>query len=483
MPERDRGVDGRALSVAGKTGAVPAQTAPHGERRRLLRAGGVLARGFVAALLALRLRDAQAATIVAVRVWPARDYTRVTLELDRPLSYRHALLADPPRLLVDLDGVDLDGEIRDLVAKVRPDDPYIGQIRVGQYRPGVVRIVVDLKEAIEPQLFTLAPVAKYRHRLVIDLYPRVPTDPLLALLEQNARDDDPPPKPGPDPLAALIQERERARQADTPAGPGQSPRAPAARPAERPLPVERGRAGATSVKRMVTIAIDPGHGGEDPGAIGRRGTREKDVVLAIAQELRALVRAEPGMRAFMTRDSDYYVPLGTRVRKARQVGADLLVSIHADAFVESHARGASVFVLSERGATSSAARWLASRENRADRVGGVSLRRRHREAARVLLDLTAAEQIRSSRQLGGMVLRHLAEVGQLHKPRVEHAAFAVLKAPDVPSILVETAFISNPHEERRLADPRYQRHIAQAIFRGLRSYLVRNPPAARGRAV
>jgi N-acetylmuramoyl-L-alanine amidase len=232
---------------------------------------------------------------------------------------------------------------------------------------------------------------------------------------------------------------------------------------------------------MVTVAIDPGHGGEDPGAVGRYGTLENDVVLAVAFRLRDRITAEPNMRAFMTRDSDYFVPLATRVRKARAVSADLFVSVHADAFVLPHARGSSVFVLSDRSASSVGARWLASRENRADLIGGVNLPRRNREVARVLLDLSTTAQIRESKRLAGAVLGELRGIGQLHKIGVEEAAFAVLRAPDIPSILVETAFISNPDEERKLRDPRYQDKLADAIFAGIRKFFRRNPPAARGR--
>ncbi len=390
-------------------------------------------------------------------MWPARDYTRVTLELDAPLPFTQLLVADPPRLVVDLDGLDLDPTLRELVAKVKPDDPYIRQVRVGQFRPRVVRIVFDLKTEVSPQLFTLPPIAAYRHRLVLDLYPREPIDPLQALLAQV--------QPGPatgvpeDPIGALIRDRDRATTPE---------------PA-RPVPP------GPPVARLVTIAIDPGHGGEDPGAIGQGGTREKDVVLAIGELLRRRVNAEPNMRAYMTRDADFFVPLATRVNNARRVQADLFVSVHADAFVDRAARGASVYVLSERGASSGAARWLADRENRADLIGGVNLARRNREVAQVLLELSTTAQIKDSRNLARIVLDQLGGVGRLHKPHVEQAGFAVLKSPDVPSILVETAFISNPQEEKRLADLDYQERIADAIFAGIRRYFVRYPPAPKGR--
>lgn len=469
---------------------------PERGRRRFLT-------GVPGALLALELPLAHGATVVAVRVWPARDYTRVTLELDEPLRTSHFTVTDPPRLVVDIEGVDTDAALRDIVAKVQANDPYIASVRVGQNRPRVTRLVFDLKAPVAPQVFTLAPIAAYRHRLVLDLHPAQPPDPLAQLIEQTrgtaaeavaapppgaaggtgtvaqgatstaggaagAAVDGPPaaptasaaargrdaPKGVDDPIAGLIRERD-------PSG------------APRPSPPPR-------VTRMITVAIDPGHGGEDPGAIGRYGTMEKDVVLAVAFRLRDRINAEPNMRAFMTRDSDFFVPLATRVSKARAVQADLFVSVHADAFVLPHARGSSVFVLSDSTASSVGARWLASRENRADLIGGVNLPRRNREVARVLLDLSTTAQIRDSKRLGAAVLGELRSVGDVHKPAVEQAAFAVLRAPDIPSILVETAFISNPDEERKLRNPRYQAQLADAIFAGIRRHFRRHPPGPRG---
>jgi N-acetylmuramoyl-L-alanine amidase len=435
-------------------------------------------------LLALELPLAHGATILAVRVWPAKDYTRVTLELDQPMRTSHFTVPDPPRMVVDLEGIELDTALREIVAKVQPNDPYIATVRVGQNQPRVTRLVFDLKAPVVPQVFTLAPVAAYRHRLVLDLYPSEPPDLLMQLVERTQRaaaaareagagvpaqaPDAPPSAPpgarpaGPDdPIAALIRDRDREP-------------APSSRPG-----TSRGRERGRSLARMVTVAIDPGHGGEDPGAIGRYGTLEKDVVLAIGRRLRERIDAEPNMRAYMTRDSDFFVPLGTRVAKARAVAADLFVSIHADAFVEPHARGSSVYVLSERGATSVGARWLASRENRSDLIGGVNLPRRNREVARVLLDLSTASQVQDSRRLGAAVLGELRTVGDVHKKAVEQASFAVLRAPDIPSILVETAFISNPDEERKLRDPRFQQRVADALFAGVRAYFLQHPPAPR----
>jgi N-acetylmuramoyl-L-alanine amidase len=320
---------------------------------------------------------------------------------------------------------------------------------------------------------------------VLDLHPAIALDPLKTLLDDvRSRAARPASPPAADPIAALLRDRyaaqERLAQPDEDVTPAPAPASAAA--ADRQRAAGGKRPSPAVITRMVTIAIDPGHGGEDPGAIGRRGTQEKDVVLRIAQLLRERVDAEPNMRAFMTRDGDFFVPLATRVTKARRVQADLLLSIHADAFVRPQASGASVYVLSERGASSSAARWLASKENASDRIGGVNLGRRNREVRQVLLDLSTTAQIQDSSRLGQIVLGELGDVGQLHKPRIEQAGFAVLKAPDIPSILVETAFISNPREERRLADTRYQARIADAIFRGVRGYLLRHPPAPKARA-
>jgi len=243
------------------------------------------------------------------------------------------------------------------------------------------------------------------------------------------------------------------------------------------------KSGKSSHRRLLTIAIDPGHGGEDPGAIGKRGSREKDIVLSISRRLKQKIEAEPDMRSYLTRDGDYFVPLHVRVNKARRVQADLFVSIHADAFVKPHARGASVFALSQQGATSTAARWLANKENSADLIGGLNIKTQDKQVAQLLLDMSTTAQIKDSLKLGDAVLKQIGGFAKLHKPQVEQASFAVLKAPDVPSILIETAFISNPEEEARLNDHEYQEQIAQAILRGIRSYFAKNPPVAKSRQI
>jgi N-acetylmuramoyl-L-alanine amidase len=406
------------------------------------------------------LQIARGASLLDVRLWPAADYTRLTLEHDQPLRFTHFMVRETPplRLVVDIEDVELSPRLKELVSRVGADDPYIALVRVGQNRPRVVRLVIELKEDIRPDVFALPPVGPYRHRLVLDLRPVDPPDPLLALLrEHEARLPDGERRDD----AALLRE---VRKAD----------------ANRDAAAPRGRSRERTVDRLLTIAVDPGHGGEDPGAIGKRGTQEKDVTLNIAQRLHRLIEAERGMRVLLTRDGDFFVPLRERVEKARRVQADLFVSIHADAWIRPDARGSSVFALSERGASSTAAAWMARRENDADLIGGINLGTRDPQLAQVLLDLSTTAQINDSLRFGNAVLRELERINTLHKPRVEQAGFAVLKAPDIPSILVETAFISNPDEERRLTDERYQQSIATAILGGIRRHLARNPPAARG---
>jgi N-acetylmuramoyl-L-alanine amidase len=344
---------------------------------------------------------------------------------------------DPERLVLDLEGVDFSAALAELQGKVAEGDPYVQKLRVGRNRPGVLRMVLDLKGEVKPQVFTLKPVAEYGHRLVLDIYPVVPLDPLAALIEADAKL---PKKP-------------------------ELPERGAAPPPDKPR-----------VARMATIVLDPGHGGEDPGARGRRGSREKDITLTIAKRLKTMIDAEPDMRAVLTRDADFYVPLQVRVDKARRVKADLFVSVHADAFIKPHARGSSVFALSERRATSEAARWLAKKENEADLVGGVNIDVKDKYLAQTLLDLSQTATIDHSLRLGNSVLGELGQVNTLHKARVEQASFAVLKSPDVPSILVETAFISNPDEEKRLNDVEYQDQLARAILAGIKRYLAKHPP-------
>jgi len=413
----------------------------------------------------------------------------VTLENDSELKTNHFVLKDPYRLFVDIEGLELNAKLKELVAKIKSNDPYIKQVRVGQNRPNVVRLVFDLKEEVSPQVFTLQPVGNYKHRLVFDLYPANPVDPLTAMIEKGEWDKDtskiaqaPASTVNPADILAgksdgKVDLKPEIRNDDKPeikpntTAAVEKQEKPADKPAEKPVPLTR----------MITIAIDPGHGGEDPGAIGRGGSREKDVVLAIAKRLKAKIEQHPNMRAMLTRDSDYFVPLNVRVQKARAVQADLFMSVHADAFINSSARGSSVFVLSEKGASSTAARWLADKENAADLIGGVNIKTHDKQLASVLLDLSTTAQINDSLKLGKVVLSEISGINRLHKGSVEQAGFAVLKAPDIPSILIETAFISNPEEEAKLTDNAYQDQLAEAVMKGIRKYFSKNPPLAKNR--
>jgi N-acetylmuramoyl-L-alanine amidase len=424
--------------------------------------------GFSGAALLLSVSPvgrAAATSLLAVRVWPSLEYTRITLESRDALKFAHFTVQNPERLVIDIEGVELNNVLGSLPGKIADTDPYIKLIRAGRNKPGVVRLVMELKTEVKPQVFTLAPVGQYGHRLVMDIYPSQPIDPLMQLARQGD----------------IQYEGDVAP--DQPDAPAQSQTAePAPEPANQTASRDAGgKRAEVGVSRLVTIVLDPGHGGEDPGAVGRGGSYEKNVTLEVAQRLQKKIDADPTMRAVLTRDADFFVPLGTRVAKARRVRADLFVSIHADAFVRPDARGSSVFVLSDRGATSSAARWLAQRENSADLIGGVNLDVKDPYLARTLLDLSQTATMNDSMKLGRAVLGELGGVNTLHKPHVEQAAFAVLKAPDIPSILVETAFISNPEEEKRLTDDAYQDKLADAILRGIRRYLAKNPPLAKSR--
>ena len=418
------------------------------------------------ALLLTEIDIAWGAKILGVRIWPSEDYTRITLESDTPLPITQQILTNPDRLVVDVQGLELNPTLKDLVAKVKPNDPYVSQIRVGQFQPGIVRLVFDLKEPIKPQLFTLDPISEYNYRMVFDLYPTTPPDPLMELVKSSARKESALAKSNEeiDLIAQFATKQEK-----------EAPKNPVAQaiPENKPLPAP------AKYNRLITIAIDPGHGGEDPGAIGAAGSREKNVVLAIAKRLKDKIEGEAYMRPYLTRDGDYFVPLHMRVQKARRVQADLFVSIHADAFIESRARGASVFALSQMGASSSMARWMANKENASDLIGGINIKTQDRQVANLLLDMSTTAQIKDSLQVGNSILKQIGGFATLHKGKVEQASFAVLKAPDIPSILVETAFISNPQEEARLNDDGYQDQIAEAILRGIKEYISKNPPVAK----
>lgn len=396
-------------------------------------------------------------TISAGRVWPAAEYTRITLESATPIQYSLSILKNPDRVVVDLEDIRFTPELENLPGKVGVNDPYIRALRIGRFKPGVLRLVLDLKTEVVPQAFELKPVANYGYRLVLDIYPAIPPDPLMALLGGGAMTM---PQTGDADTKSEARSQDRSNRGGEALG--------KAKP---------------EVRRLIIIAIDPGHGGEDPGAISRSGTQEKDITLAIAQKLKGKIDKEPNMRAALTRDGDYFISLPMRLTKARQLNADLFVSVHADAFIKPHARGSSVFALSERGATSAAARWLAKKENDADLIGGVNLDGKDHYLKQTLLDLSQTATINDSLKLGREVLAEIGDINHLHKNEVEQAGFAVLKSPDIPSILVETAFISNPDEEKKLRDTAYQDKMAEAMLAGIKRYFANNPPLARSKMV
>jgi N-acetylmuramoyl-L-alanine amidase len=453
--------------------------------------------------------QASSGEVVAARVWPGSDYTRITFETSKEVTYKMTELANPQRLVLDIDDVSLSNALKGLVDKVQGGDPYIKKIRTGIFKPGTVRVVVDLKMPIKPKLFELKPAAEYKYRLVLDIYPK--QDQLMALVEPpsvNKPDTSVPEKP------PAITPTVPVATPEAPGGwsPGDQmakpkPEKKAEKPAEKPAIVVAPEEKATAqpeetgtetpaessdgsaddntptpkMDRLVIVAIDAGHGGEDPGAHGQNGTNEKDITLAIAKKLKALVDATPNMRGALTRDGDYFIPLHGRVVKARKMQADLFVSIHADAFTSPDARGSSVFALSERGATSAMARYLAKTENESDLIGGVSLDDKDPNLARTLLDLSQTATISGSLKLGKAVLGRIGVINELHKGSVEQAGFAVLKSPDIPSILVETAFISNPDEERRLNTEEYRTKMAKAVLAGIKRYFASNPPLAKSK--
>ena len=467
-------------------------------RRDLLKASSLV-------LLLGQAELARGASILAVRVWPAADYTRVTIESDTALRTHQTFVEQPPRLAVDIEGIELNAALRELVGKVRSDDPYIVGVRVGQFNATTVRLVLDLRQAVKPQVFNLAPVlsgqSQFQHRLVLDLYPMAQIDPLEALIAEHVQGD----KKSKDALDELIAKQQQNKPsppaASSTAASSTSPPAPvvatAPPPAPPPAPISKPSTPAAkpstpepSYDRFVVVALDAGHGGEDPGAIGPNGTKEKDVVLQMAHRLKerinnTVLKTKNGqlpLRAFLTRDADFFLPLHVRVQKAQKVQADLFISLHADAFFTPQARGASVFALSQGAASSAAARWMANKENGADAIGGLNLKVQDKTVQRALLDMSTTAQINDSMKLGNEMLGQIRRVGKLHKPQVEQAGFAVLKAPDIPSLLVETAFISNPEEEALLISEAYQVKLTEALMRGIENYFLRNPPLARNRS-
>jgi N-acetylmuramoyl-L-alanine amidase len=397
---------------------------------------------FLLALLALPVAAGEA-KVTGVRLWSAPDNTRLVFELSEPVEHSVFGLSKPDRLIVDLKNASISGK----VDAPGPAEQRLLKIRHGQQNGKDLRVVLDLRQSVRAKSFLLKPGGSYGHRLVVELLDR---------------DGGAGPGSGPG------------------GGSGAAPKAGGAAPvagkASGPAAAPAKAAKATSLGRDIVVAIDAGHGGEDPGAIGASGSREKDITLAIARRLEKLVRAEPGMRPVLTRTGDYFVPLRKRIQIARKHKADFFVSIHADAFKDPRARGSSVFVLSDRGASSEAARWLAESENASDLVGGVSLDDKDDVLASVLLDLSQTGTRKASLDGAQSVFAELGKLGDVHAAEVQQAGFLVLKAPDVPSMLVETAFISNPDEERRLRNPAHQQQIAEAVLRGVRAYFQKAPP-------
>lgn len=405
-------------------------------RRQIVRSA---AAGMLLTVSPIALGKKAAPQFVAVRIWPANAYTRITIEASQRLDYKFFTLDNPRRLVIDINGVTLNSAMQELSGKVQRSDPYIAGIRAGQNTPSTVRVVVDLKTAVNPQVFGLNPVANFKHRLVIDLYPASTSD---------ARD----------PLMALLEDYSEGKISQQGTGKGTPP----VQQHEYEPSVSRG-------KRKAVVVIDPGHGGEDPGAIGPSGLREKDVVLAISRLMKKRLDAM-GYKTHLTRNEDVFIPLSVRVAKARRLKADLFVSVHADAFTNPSARGTGVYALSTKGATSAGAQFLAKTQNNADLIGGVRTMG-NRDVDTAILDMTQTVTNKDSLALGDKVLKELGKHNKLHKGSVDRANFAVLRAPDIPSILVETAFISNPTEERMLASNSFREKCADAIADGIKAYL------------
>lgn len=431
-------------------------------------------------LIFLLSKASFAANILAVRVWPSEDYTRITIESDKKLNFKQKILIHPHRAFIDLYEINLNETLKELFSKITPNDPQIIKVRVGQFQPKIVRIVFNLKTPVKIQTFTLQPIGNYHHRLVIDLYPEVIPDPLMALIEKNrekGKDSNQTitekmdhfskysfienSDQNKDPIDVIvsncISNQTNKKINDT----------TITKTSKLCFPSYKDN---TITPRIVTIAIDPGHGGEDPGAIGPSGTHEKTVVLDIGKRLRKKIDNQNDMQAMLTRDSDFFVPLRVRVQKAQRVRADLFVSIHADAFTSPTAHGSSVYALSEHDASSSSAYWLANQENSSDAIGGVQLTKQNPILSKILLDMSTSAQIRDSLHSGKCILDEISKINKLHKLNVEQAGFAVLRAPNIPSILVETAFISNPIEENKLKNETYREQIAEAIFQGIKRY-------------
>jgi N-acetylmuramoyl-L-alanine amidase len=386
--------------------------------------------------------------ITAARYWAGPEHTRLTLESSTPIKYTITMLDSPKRVVMDMENISLTTSLESLSSRLKSEDPLVSTLRIGRFTQRIVRLVMELKADVVPKAFALDPMDQFGHRLVLDIHPS-------ELAAKTHKHDH-------DPLMALLQKTKK----------------PTTTKHEYSQPSNIIQTATTSkpkMKKMIVVAIDAGHGGKDPGAIGAKGTMEKNVTLSIAKKLKAKLDKEPNMRAILTRDGDQFLSLAARRLKARQANADLFVSIHADAAPRKQAHGSSVYALSENGATSTTASWLAKRENEADLIGGIKLDDKDRYLKQTLIDLSMNATIDDSIRLASNVLNEIGTINHLHKRQVEQAGFAVLKSPDIPSILVETAFISNQAEETKLGSDAYQNKLADAIFAGLKRYFDHRP--------
>ena len=433
------------------------------------------------ALSVLPVRVAEAAEMVDVRMWPAPEYTRVTLEHDKPIKFKYFLVRSPKpyRLVVDIEGLTLTKRLQQMISNVSPNDPFIQSVRIGQYTPEIVRLVMDLKKEVRPEVFSLKPVANYKYRLIFDVYPAGGD----AIADVIANLDNK------DPLQEVIKKSSTSDKAEKPTdttkttpakSSGSQSGATAAKDSPKSAQKPKTVSKPPAKKRDLVIVVDAGHGGEDPGAVGKAKTYEKHITLSIAKRLERLIKKESGMKVVMTRKSDHFVSLSQRVMIAQKAKAHLFVSIHADAWTKPSAKGTSVYALAERGATSSAAMWLAKNQNEADLIGGANFQEVDRRLQSVLVDMATSWKIDYSLQWGHTVLQYLAKINTLHRKQVEQAGFLVLKAPGIPSILVETAFISNPQEERKLKTAAYQQKVAEAILRGIKTQVKKNDSIMQG---
>lgn len=444
------------------------------KRRKVIRLGGILGLTLLlsplihadalADLAGDAVDDADENQIVAVRIWPSSVYTRITLEAESILDASAIDSPDPKKLIVDIKNVQLNAVLNSMEGKILNDDPIINGIKAEQYNSNTVRLTVSLKQAIKTQTRVLLPVklgsVSYQYRYVLDMYPLPDgqsgdlNDDMLALLQLHDNSDDEKTLP----IAPV-------KKPDLSVTENAIATSPPIIADDLPNTTLKNRSG-----KKLLVVLDPGHGGEDPGAVGPLGTCEKDIVLDIGQRLCDLINQSGNMSAKLTRSQDIFIPLGTRVAIARKAKADIFVSIHADAFTTPQAKGASVFVLSDKSASSSSARWLAKTQNDSDLIGGMSFQQKDRIISKVLLDMTQTWTSKKSIKLGQTLLNGLSGIGKLHNGNVEKAGFAVLKAPDIPSVLVETAFISNPEEERLLRQAEFRQKMANTIFRGLNSF-------------